>query len=363
MRDANTSARQRLLHWLMDRLSASHYFGHRLREQHRELFVGALATRVQGVPYSELPDRYRLPGSGDAASKPGEPREGRTPIFVSGRFRSGSTFLWNLFRHTEGVTAYYEPLNERQWFRTGVEEDRVDPTHLGVGEYWREYAGLRELAEDFDPAWTTRGLYMDRRSCDEGLYRYLARLIASAPQRPVLQCNRFDFRLEWLKASFPGAKVVFLYRDPREQWMSVQKGGPPVPADYRLGVDDSLDLFYTLEWARDLRRVFPCLDLREHSHPYSVHYMLWRLAYLFGTRYADVSVAYEDLVGDFRPILQAVFDSVGLPVEVNSETYHQLLQPRQEQRWPGYAHAGWFRAIEERCDRMLETFFQEPERV
>src|SRR5437763_16548303 len=39
-----------------------------------------------------------------------------SPIFITGRFRSGSTLLWNIFRHIPGCTAYYEPLNERMWF-------------------------------------------------------------------------------------------------------------------------------------------------------------------------------------------------------------------------------------------------------
>ena len=35
-------------------------------------------------------------------------------VLVTGRFRSGSTLLWNLFRHCDGVTAYYEPFNRRR---------------------------------------------------------------------------------------------------------------------------------------------------------------------------------------------------------------------------------------------------------
>ncbi|MGH9959423.1 MAG: hypothetical protein ACREBC_20240 [Pyrinomonadaceae bacterium] len=31
-------------------------------------------------------------------------------IFITGRFRSGSTLLWNLFRNVEAVTAYYETI-------------------------------------------------------------------------------------------------------------------------------------------------------------------------------------------------------------------------------------------------------------
>jgi hypothetical protein len=31
------------------------------------------------------------------------------PIFITARFRSGSTLLWNMFRRLRGYRAYYEP--------------------------------------------------------------------------------------------------------------------------------------------------------------------------------------------------------------------------------------------------------------
>ena len=39
-----------------------------------------------------------------------------SPIIITGRFRSGSTLLWNIFRDLPECTAYYEPFNERRWF-------------------------------------------------------------------------------------------------------------------------------------------------------------------------------------------------------------------------------------------------------
>jgi hypothetical protein len=61
------------------------------------------------------------------------------PIFITARFRTGSTLLWNLFRNIPGVTSYYEPLNERRWFDPSTRGQGVDKTHLGVDEYWTEY--------------------------------------------------------------------------------------------------------------------------------------------------------------------------------------------------------------------------------
>ncbi len=37
-------------------------------------------------------------------------------VFITGRFRSGSSVFWNVFRAQQSCTAYYEPLNERRWF-------------------------------------------------------------------------------------------------------------------------------------------------------------------------------------------------------------------------------------------------------
>jgi hypothetical protein len=59
----------------------------------------ALDTALaEPVPY---PDLARF----EAADAPAGP----APIFVTGRFRSGTTLLWNIFRHIDGCTSYYEP--------------------------------------------------------------------------------------------------------------------------------------------------------------------------------------------------------------------------------------------------------------
>jgi len=64
-------------------------------------------------------------------------------VFITARFRSGSTLLCNLFRQVDACTAYYEPFNERRWFDPSVRGNRVDPTHRDVEDYWREYDALR----------------------------------------------------------------------------------------------------------------------------------------------------------------------------------------------------------------------------
>lgn len=106
---------------------------------------------------------------------------------ITARFRSGSTPLWNLFRHVEGCTAYYEPLNERRWFEAGHRGKRVDPAHRGVEDYWREYDGLADLATVYRESWVRRHLYMDASFWDPHLQAYVGRLIEHAHGRPLLQ--------------------------------------------------------------------------------------------------------------------------------------------------------------------------------
>jgi hypothetical protein len=65
-----------------------------------------------------------------------EPRSGAASrddlVIVTARMRTGSTVLWNLFRNMTGVTAYYEPFNEKRWFLPREQKDQIDPTHRNV---------------------------------------------------------------------------------------------------------------------------------------------------------------------------------------------------------------------------------------
>ena len=68
------------------------------------------------------------------------------PVFITARFRSGSTLLWQIFRQLPEATAFYEPHNGRRWFDTAQLDRQVDPSHRGVDNYWREYEGMAALA-------------------------------------------------------------------------------------------------------------------------------------------------------------------------------------------------------------------------
>jgi hypothetical protein len=99
-------------------------------------------------------------------------------------------------------TAYYEPLNERRWFDPSLRGNRIDNTHIGVDDYWREYDGLEHIGQWYQETGSIAICLWMRILGTKSRCLY-PRLINAAPNLAVLQFNRVDFRLPWLRHNFP----------------------------------------------------------------------------------------------------------------------------------------------------------------
>ena len=277
-------------------------------------------------------------------------------VIATGRFRSGSTLLWNILREMPGFTAYYEPFNERRWFNRSQRGSRVDPTHRNVTNYWAEYDGLNFLDELYDEAWTRRHLYMTAETYAPAMQRYIETLIEHAAGRPVLQFNRVDFRLPWLRSRFPHAKFVHIFRHPREQWCSnlgdMARSTPYLTWKKFVG----LDHFYLRNWAIDLGRSFPCLRFEPGDHPYKVYYKIWRLSHAFGSRYADISFSYEDLTADPIRVIGDLLTKLGIDGPV-PPYLAKLVQSTQPMKWPIIWTEAGFKDLEREAERDLQDIF------
>jgi hypothetical protein len=301
-------------------------------------------TKREEQPYEDL---GRIVGKVPFARCPG--------VFVSGRFRSGSTLVWNLFRHVAGVTSYYEPFNERRWFDPGIRGAGVDQTHLGVSDYWAEYDGLAELGRYFRESWKFRHLYMPASACDVLMQRYIETMIERAPGRAVLQFNEVDFRLGWLRAWFPEVPIIHIFRHPRDQWCSTLQEEARTAARCRLNEFAARDGFYLMSWARDLRHTFPFLSLEGDTFAYELYYQVWKLSYLFGQRYAELSLRFEDLIADPRSNIRRILEVAGMP-EVDVEPLVPLVSPVRTGKWRECADADWFGEIEARVDATIARY-------
>ena len=273
-------------------------------------------------------------------------------IVVTGRFRSGSTLLWNLFRHSEEVTAFYEPFNERKWFST-ERRTGVDASHLGVTDYWAEYEGLTQLARWSDEKWNARSLYMSESHWNSSMRNYINDLYNAAPSRPMMQFNRIDFRLGWLRKSFEGLRIVHVYRHPRDQWCSTLGDLGNVGLTGAFQDFSTADRFYLTAWVEDLRYRFPFLE--DDTHPYRQFYYLWKLSWLFGQKYADYSVAFEELVDRPNELLAGLFSGLDLK-PLAPDLVKSLVKPPRLGKWCDYADDAWFRRHESECEDTLTRF-------
>ncbi len=276
------------------------------------------------------------------------------PIFITARFRAGSTLLWNLFRHLPGTTAYYEPFHERRWFDARARGSRIDPAHLKVSEYWSEYEGLDELGAYFSRKWKFEQLYMPAHAWNPSMQRYIEILLERARGRAVLQFNEVDMRLAWLRAKFPAARILHLFRHPRDQWCSTLQEAAcrSIPSLRDFAWNDG---FYLIRWGRDLRHYFPFLTLDEDAHPYELFYQLWKLSYLFGRFHADYSLAFEELVADPRGIIRSLLAVLGIE-RYDLDLLAGLVCPARLGTWKQSLDAARFESIEARVDAAFERY-------
>lgn len=162
-------------------------------------------------------------------------------IFLTGRFRSGSTLLWNVFRQLDGFTSDYEPFNERRWFDRSAGGERMDATQRSCGDQVQWVQGNAFEDGEFDFAYTFRfGRHFHKEDRDR-LYSEFLRVLKpggwlvldavneniSAPLRapnpdgyPIydkLYRDESALRDELMKAGFEAAKI-----DPVQRWFSLQ---------------------------------------------------------------------------------------------------------------------------------------------
>ena len=331
-----------------------------LADDGRDILASALGEGWLGPP----PFPQALLGSSPYGflGQAGPPGPEPSAIFITARFRTGSTLLWNIFRHVDACTAYYEPLNERRWFDPSVRGAWVDSTHAGIQDYWREYEGLSGLGAHYREAWTRRRLYMNETSADLDLKAYVDLLLARARGVPVLQFNRVDFRLPWLRANYPRARLIHLYRNPRDQWCSSLARPEATPRDLTIDQFRPYDRFFLCPWAEDLKRHFPFLDPARGEVAYRVFYYVWKLSYCFGVAYSHHSLAYESLMEDPRAEVAKLISLVEIP-SYDEDRLLALIRPRPSGRWERYADAAWFERHEAACEETLRAFWERPTMV
>lgn len=275
------------------------------------------------------------------------------PIFITARFRSGSTLLWNMFRQMPGCISFYEPCNDSLISHLEYSPP-PDPNHRNISSsYWEEYrpilAGLR--ARHMLEFGVSR-LYLDAGDEFPELEHFIQYLVTAADGRvPVLQFNRVDFRLPWLRKRFPEAFLIHLRRNHRDNWFSIARALPGNTwHDPLQDARESLVL-----WSVALSHVFPFLFSPLVETSYHRHYLLWRLSALAGERLADLTLDFDqDILADPLGSAKRLAELAGQP-DADLDAIAQVVVVPERGRWRELADEAWYDAAEAKCDALLDS--------
>jgi hypothetical protein len=175
----------------------------------------------------------------------------------------------------------------------------------------------------------------------------------------VLQFNRIDFRLPWFRHHFPRAKIIHLYRHPREQWCSSLMNPMACPRTVLMANFGPHDHFYLRSWARDLKYHFPFLEEGRIEHPYQMFYLVWKLSYLFGRFYSHCSLPFEEILKNPETSLGNLFGLLDIRC-ADMDRLLRLIEKPQIGKWKDYADETWFQDHEAVCEGVIAEFFQPP---
>jgi hypothetical protein len=152
----------------------------------------------------------------------------KPPVFIHSLYRSGSTYLFNVFRRAgEEYWCYQEPENE--WLLQldgrpdvllsvgGVDAQKANHPNIGNPYFW-EFVQIKDALKGlFHAEFCFRDIFLE--SLTDQQHVYFKALIDNAPATPVLQFCRSFGRAQALKQSF-GGHHLHLWREPRSQWWS-----------------------------------------------------------------------------------------------------------------------------------------------
>jgi hypothetical protein len=280
-------------------------------------------------------------------------------VFVTGDFCSGSTLMFTLFRHTREYHCLYEPLHER------LPEYLIWPLrtyehHYFADDYFREFKDFRRVGDLFEPRWSTSGLYLDENDRADALYRYLSYLIgASFARSPkvLLKENRFSFRLAWLKARFPSAKIVHIYRRKEDQWGSMVRRGQAALGRSDIGQDSvHFHGFNVARWCEDLQSRYPELAAHRSQTGFERFSKLWEASFAEQQRHADISIDYATLTRAFAATSERLRECVGCEFDLASLGRLVVTDGAATPTGPGSARLGYVRDRIDRVGRRYASF-------
>jgi hypothetical protein len=241
-------------------------------------------------------------------------------VFVSGDFSSGTTVLFTLFRETGDFYCLYEPLHEKlpEYLVYPLRPD--EGHHVNVDPYFKEFRGFRDVSRLFRPEWAVSRLQLGHDDEAPELERYLRYLVGEASRREprvMLKENRIAFRLGWLRARFPEARIVHVYREKDKQWGSILRRGQEWLGREDIGQGSpDFEGFNVGTFCNDLASTYPELAAERSTSGYERFSKLWDLSFEEQRRNAHVTVGLHELIRDFDATCGRIGEAIGYSFDV-----------------------------------------------
>lgn len=257
-------------------------------------------------------------------------------VFLTGDFCSGSTLLFTLFRETHEYHCLYEPLHPLlpEYLIWPL---RVYEHHYFVRDYFCEFRGFSRINQLFDPRWATRNLYLTADDRADDVYAYISYLIETASTRSpkvLLKFNRMTFRLPWLRARFPEAKIVHIHRDKQSQWKSIVSRGQEGRKREDIGQDKpNFEGFNIASWCEDLKTVFPELAIERSATGFERFSKLYDRSLEAQLANSDASVEYRTLCKNFESECGRIFHTIGCGADIG-RLKSLIIRPENQTRKP-----------------------------
>jgi hypothetical protein len=257
------------------------------------------------------------------------------PVFIHSLFRSGSTYLFNVFRRSPaGYTCYQEPLNEFL-LCARTEPEKLLAIHEAAARTYRHpkldrpyFAEFHIVADEVGRLYRKEFAYDQyfAQSAEEvaSLKEYFGMLCAAAKGSAVFQCCRSSGRLATAKQECGGTHI-YLWRNPWDQWWSskvdlafdvnyllvANARHPPAPLAElrrRLGIPE----FHDPDIHREREFFFEHrLDARGS---YALFFLLWCLAANSAASSADLVISIDELAAspDYQDAMRIQLAALGI---------------------------------------------------
>ncbi len=247
------------------------------------------------------------------------------PIFICGRFRAGTSFLWHVFDQLANCCAWYEPLHPQ--LLTHIQGTPPKADHVGINDYWHSYRRHPQFKQSYDASFAYRQLWLEATDQCETLRQYIQSLIdLSAEQQPVLQFNRMDLRLPWLKRQFPQAKIVYIERNPLQLWQSQRKHLCLADRDN----ESHSDAYELMQWSVALTDILPFMAHQPSRHGFFRFYCLYRLSKQLGHAHADLVLSLDEDVFESARVIEKINQLVPLNKEQREHLKKHISIPNKE---------------------------------